>query len=250
MPLACAAGIPPVTYSIMPAVLAPIDAEHNRSHDFGRTFCSVLTHVKDANGHSWGDCSKYIESAESAQPQSEFSARYRFLLVAGFGAECLKDVRAFSTSIAHLKEAHQVEVEYFPVAPFGSSEENGKSIARQIEAGSNADPNRRYVLVGYDKGVADLLDALRVLDSPRTRVAAVVSVAGIVGGLWQPESKRALMDTSQPWIAPGCPGNIDDGMHSLLREVRLQFLRQNPIPVTTYSVVAASSFDETSSLLR
>ena len=123
------------------------------------------------------------------------------MVVPGFGGECLKDVRAFSTSIAHLKDAHKIDVEYFAVAPFGSSEENGKSIARQIDAGWTADKSRRYVIVGYGKGTADILDALRVLDDAKSEVAAVVSVAGVVGGMWLPDDVRALMQPGQPWIA-------------------------------------------------
>ena len=61
---------------------------------------------------------------------------------------------------------------------------------------------------------------------------------------------RALMQRDREWIAPGCPANVEDGMHSLLREVRQAFLRQNPMPVAGYSVVGATSIDETSSLLR
>ena len=234
----------------MPAALGPIDAEHNKAKDFARVFCSTLTHLKDKDGRSWGDCARYLDLAEPAQTQTPIATRYRFLFVPGFGGECLKDVRAFSTSIAHLKATHQVEVEYFAVAPFASSEENGKSIARQVDAGWGADRTRRYVLIGYSKGSADILEALRVLDDVKTKVAAVVSVAGIVGGTWLPDEFGALMRPPQEWIAPGCPGNVQDGVQSLLREVRHAFLRQNQMPVAGYSIVGATSLDETSSLLR
>ena len=174
----------------------------------------------------------------------------RFLFVSGFGGDCFKDVRAFSTSIAHLKDAHQLAVEYFAVAPYGSSEENGKSIAKHIDEAWAGDKTHRYVVIGYDKGAADLQDALRALEAPKTKVAALVSVAGIVGGLWLPDQMRALMEPSRPWVAPSCPGNMKDGMHSLAREVRQAFLRENPLPVPGYSIVAASTLDETSSALR
>ncbi len=248
--IACAAGIPPVTYPVMPAALTPVDADHNRAKEFGRVFCSTLPHLKDPDGHAWGDCARYIETVAPPQPQQAFSTPYRFLVVPGFGSECLKDVRAFSSSIAHLKVAHHVDIEYFAVPPFGSSEENGKSIARQIDAQWSADQTRRYVLIGYSKGASDILEALRVLDTPKTKVAALVTVAGIVGGSWLPDEIRSLMDASQPWIAPGCPGNVQDGIYSLLRDVRQSFLRQNPVPVPGYSIVAASALDETSLLLR
>ena len=247
---ACVATAPPITYPVMPAALTPVDAEHNKSRDFARIFCSTLAHLKDKNGRAWGDCAKYLETIESPQPQPPFTTPYRFMLVPGFGSECLKDVRAFSTSIAHLKQAHEIPVEYFAIPPFGSSEANGKSIAKHIQESWNADKARRYVVIGYDKGAADILEALRILDAPKTAVAAVVTVAGIVGGVWLPEELRTLMQPSQPWIAPGCPGNVQDGVHSVLREVRQASLRQNPVQVGGYSIVASSSLDETSSPLR
>src|SRR5437762_4376479 len=95
---ACAPAIGPVTYSIMPAALGPVDAEHNRAKDFARVFCSALAHLKDKDGRGWGDCGKYLETSEAAERQPAIPTRYRFLFVAGFGGECLNDVRAFSTS--------------------------------------------------------------------------------------------------------------------------------------------------------
>jgi hypothetical protein len=248
--MGCGAATPPVTYSIMPSALGPIEAERNRAKDFGRVFCSTLPHLKDTEGRSWGECAKYLELVDSAQPQTDIPTRYRFLLVPGFGGECLRDVRAFSTSIAHLKETHRVDIEYFAVAPFASSEENGKSIARRIDGAWSADSSRRFVLIGYSKGIADILDALRVLDDAKSKIAAVVSVAGMVGGTWAPEDLAALMRPPQPWIADGCPGNVEDGVQSLMREVRQAFLRQTPIAIQTYSIVGATSLDETSSVLK
>ena len=247
---ACVVRTPPVTYSIMPAVLGPVDADHNRAKDFARVFCSTLTHVKDRDGRSWGDCARYLEMPQTAEPQTAISTRYRFLFVPGFGGDCLRDVRAFASSIAHLKDAHQIDVDYFSVAPFASSEENGKSIARQIDTLWTADRTRRFVVIGYSKGAADILDALRVLDEPTTKVAAIVTVAGVIGGTWVPEDFVALMQAGQPWLAAACPGNVQDGMHSLMREVRQSFLRQNPTPVPAYSVVGETTIDETSAALR
>ena len=247
---ACGAIVPPVTYPVMPTALSPVEGDRNKMKDFARVFCSTLPHLRDKDDQLWGDCARYLETAEAPQPQTAIVTPYRFLFVSGFGAECLKDVRAFSTSIAHLKSAHGVDVEYFAVAPFGPSEENAKSIAKHIDEEWTADKTRRYVLIGYSKGAADLLEALRILDQPKTKVAAIVTVAGTVGGTWVPEEVRALMDAGQPWIARGCPGNVQDGIHSLTRELRQNFLRQNPVPVAGYSLVAASTLDGTSSALR
>ena len=247
---ACASTPPPVTYPVMPSALTPVDADHNRAKDFARVFCSTLPHLKDKDGGAWGDCAKYLATSEPSQAQTAVPTSYRFLVVGDIGAACLKDVRAFNTSIAHLKDAHHLDVESFAVAPFGSSAENGASIAKHLNAGRTADATRRYVLVGYGKGAADLLEALRLIETPKTVVAAVVTVAGSVGGLWLPDDVRLLVQASQPWIVPGCPGNAQEGVLSLTRELRQRYLRDNPLPVPGYSIVAASTLAETSSVLR
>jgi len=234
----------------MPSALGPVDTEHNKAKDFGRVFCSTLTHFRDPDGRSWGDCAKYLDQTEPAQPQREFATPYRWLFVSGFGDDCLNDVRAFSSSIAHLKSAHQITVEYFSVAPYGASEENGRSIARHIEDGWATDAAHKYVLVGYDKGAADLLDALRALNLPATKVAALVTIAGTVGGTWVPESYRALKGPAQLWMASGCPSNVSDGLQNLTRDVRQRFLRENPMPVPGYSIVASSPLGDTSTVFR
>lgn len=248
--VACAAGTPPITYVVMPTALTPVDADRNKTKDFARVFCSSLPHFKDKDGHPWGECATYLDMFEPPQPEAPLATEFRYLLISGFGGDCFKDVRAFSTSIAHLKDAHQLDVEYFAVTPDGSSEENGKSIARHIEESLTRDRNRRYILIGYDKGAADLQEALRTLEDPKAKVAALVSVAGIVGGLWLPDLTRALMEPSRPWVAPSCPGNMQDGVHSIVREVRQAFLRENPPLVPGYSIVAASASGETSEALR
>jgi hypothetical protein len=232
---ACAAATPPITYSVMPTALTPVDADRNKAKEFARVFCASLGHFKDKDGHAWGECEKYLEMTDAAQAQAQIATPYRF---------------PFSTSIAHLKDAHRLDIDYFAVAPYGSSEENGKSIARHIDDALARDKTHRYVVIGYDKGAADLQEALRALEAPKTKVAGLVSVAGIVGGLWLPDLTRALMEPTRPWIAASCPGNMQDGVHSIVREVRQAFLRENPPPVPSYSIVAASAYEETSSALR
>ncbi len=246
---ACGATLPAPAH-VMPAALVPIDAGHNKSHDFARVFCSTLPHLKDKNGHAWGDCGAYLTTAVPAQPQPTVPATYRYLFVGDFGGDCLRGVRAYSTSIAHLRDAHQVSIEAFAVAPFAPSAENGGSIARHIDEAWTADPHRRFVLIGYGKGAADLLEALRALDAAKTKVAALVTIAGDVGGTWLPDAVRGLVQPSQPWMGIDCPGNVEAGVFSLARDVRQRFLREHPPEVAGYSIVAESTLEETSSALR
>ena len=68
----------------------------------------------------------------------------------------------------------------------------------------------RLVLVGYSKGISDILDAVVAYPEIRSRVAAVVSVAGAVGG-------SPLANDAEQYQAdllryfPGATCNLGDG---------------------------------------
>lgn len=237
-------------YPVAPTALVPIEHAHDKARPFARVFCSVLTHFQDEKGHSWGDCSRYLETVEAPAPLTPLTTTLRFAFVGGFGEDCMRDVHAYSTAMAHLREAHQVVVERISVPPFGASEKNGAIIARHLEEGWASDRTRRYVLIGYSKGAADLLEALRLVDAPQTKVAALVTIAGTIGGATLPEAFRSLMQASRPWMTPECPANIHEGIQSLLPDVRYRFLQDNPLPVAGYLIAGATSANETSKALR
>jgi hypothetical protein len=235
----------------MPASLSPVMPPRDKSTSFARTFCETLPHTKDADGKSWGSCAKYLAGAEPAEAKdAPIPGSYRYLVVGGFGDGCFRDTRVFADAIAHLRDEHKIDIDAFPVAPFAPSEENGRSIAHQIDDRWSTDQTRPFVLIGYDKGAADLLEAVRLLRDAKAKVSALVTVAGIVGGVWRPDDVRALVSPERPWMSDQCPGNQADGMHSLARDVRLRLLRENPLPVPGYSLAAASDAAGTSGALR
>ena len=89
----------------------------------------------------------------------------------------------------------------------------------------------RLVLVGYSKGISDILDAVVAYPEIRSRVAAVVSVAGAVGG-------SPLANDAEQYQAdllryfPGATCNLGDGgaVASLRPATRQQWLARNPLP--------------------
>ena len=86
----------------------------------------------------------------------------------------------------------------------------------------------RLVLVGYSKGISDILDAVVAYPEIRSRVAAVVSVAGAVGGSplandaeqYQADLLRyfpgqpATRATAVAWQAFGRPP-VSSGLHGI-----------------------------------
>ncbi|MFP3408635.1 hypothetical protein SB757_28910, partial [Pseudomonas sp. SIMBA_065] len=89
----------------------------------------------------------------------------------------------------------------------------------------------RLVLIGYSKGAADVLEAVVAYPEIRSRVAAVVSAAGAVGG-------SPLANDAQQYQAdllryfPGATCNSGDGgaVQSLRPATRQAWMAHNPLP--------------------
>jgi hypothetical protein len=101
----------------------------------------------------------------------------------------------------------------------------------------------RVILIGYSKGVSDILDALGADPdaSWARKIRAVVSVAGVVSGTPAADRTRELYDTvfaGLPW--PTCGPGDKGGVDSLTRKERLDSLAKIRLPrhIKYYSLVA------------
>jgi hypothetical protein len=138
------------------------------------------------------------------------------------------------------------------VDALSSSTTNAARIRDAIMANPHETAPARIVLVGYSKGAPDILEAVVRYPEIRERVAAVVSVAGAVGG-------SALADDAEQWQAdflrhwPGakCDKSDEGAVNSLRPAVRKSWLADNPLPtdVRYYSVVTLPLPDHISRVL-
>jgi pimeloyl-ACP methyl ester carboxylesterase len=104
---------------------------------------------------------------------------------------------------------------------------------------SDLAPDERVILIGYSKGAVDVLEALVKFPELVPRVAALISVAGPIGG-------SPLADGMAPWrrtlvetvASPACGGGRG-GITSMTREVRRAFMSRVRLPssVQYFSVV-------------
>ena len=121
-------------------------------------------------------------------------------------------------------------------------------LAMPVESGP-----ARLVLIGYSKGAPDILDALVTFPEIRSRVAAVVSAGGAVGG-------SPLANDAEEYHAellrhfPGAICNPGDGtaVASLRPAARRAWLAANPLPtdVRYYSLVTFPQPERISSVLK
>jgi hypothetical protein len=124
-------------------------------------------------------------------------------------------------------------------------------IAGYLRDQRKSDP-RKFIVLGYSKGAPDLQVALAEEDGVSAAVGAFITVAGASGGS---PIADALPEQINGWVARfqnmgKCEGDLSTGFKSLKREMRQAFLSSYPDPVVpTYSLVAVSGKDNTSSAL-
>ena len=242
----CAIAEQTIPGASSPAVLLPlkytgvIDARA----EFRRTLCSINA----ARGRSFPDyraCDEIFSFSET-QAGGESADRetpccYSLVFVPGILGECVAEIATpFSDSYERLRKlGHRVEL--IPVKGRASSAANAQIIARFFTQWEQ-EP-RGVILIGYSKGVSDILDALGAnADAAWTRkIRAVVSVAGVVSGTPAADRGRGLYDAilaGLPWQT--CGPEDKGGVDSLTRKARLDSLAAMRLPphIKYFSVVA------------
>jgi len=224
----------------------------DQSSAFADVFCSLLDTEKRPDGTSWGKCSQWLDGANPhpATLPLQIDNTYRYLLIAGFGSDCLSGPHAtFVDSMGHLKSVHSYVAETLPVSAFGSSEFNAKQIASYLNAQFATD-QRKYIVLGYSKGTSDLEVALANEPAVKDKVAALVTLSGVVQGSRLIDLPHFTSSEKARASAITCTAGDGGGLKSMSPEIRQAFLAAHPNPlVPTYSVAAYSREQDTSKVL-
>ena len=176
----------------------------------------------------------------------------RFLVVSGLFSDCVSNVTtAYSYGLRHL-ERLGFKVGTVPVSGRSSSRYNADRIRETIGRLDMA-PTEKVVLVGYSKGVPDILEAVVNYPELQKRVIAVVSMAGAVGG-------SAIIDSVEgPFLrlvesipVPTCLAGDGGGIESLKQVNRRRWLLAHRLPdsMRYFSVVGFAERERISSILR
>lgn len=195
-----------------------VQQSHPELHEFDRPVEDALLHFAD-------------EAAPTGKPVHLGAAQLKlhFVIVPGLFADCLSyQVSPFNTRM-HLHE-HGYQSSMLWVNGRSSCEYNAAMIHKALEF---HDRDIRLVFVGYSKGVVDALQAVVSYPDLRERTAAVVSLAGAVGG----SHMANIVPFPIHWLISKlsigtCQPGDGKSVHSLRPEVRRQWLAQNPLPST------------------
>ena len=253
----CRWGLTPkIDYRLRSINTLPITkSASDGSKAFAKRFCSTVRHL-DPSGREWGPCTDWLETPVSDQPPetSPIPTTYGVIVVAGIFSQCFRDkgLNVFEQGLKHLAQDHGLKTAEVVVSGAGSSEANAAQIDKFLE-------NNRgeYIAVGYSKGIADLMVALQDKPHARNQIAALVSVAGAVGGLRLADlpSQHAISWFERVVEDSGigkCDIQDAGGLRSLTREERFRFLGtwNPPQALRSFSVVGVVPKAKTSKALH
>ena len=112
---------------------------------------------------------------------------------------------------------------------------------------------KRLVLIGYSKGVPDILEAVVSYPELQDRVTAVVSVAGAVGGTpLTNDVNQSMLNLMRFFPDAECDPGDAGALDSLTPAVRRRWLAQHDLPggIRFYSLVTYPQKDQISAILK
>ena len=179
--------------------------------------------------------------------------RLAVAFVSGLAYDCFEPwLEPPGTVVAHLaKQGYEMSV--IRVEGLSSSGRNALLIRNAIMERSPEPDAPRLVLVGYSKGAPDILEAIVAYPEILSRVAAVVTVAGAVGGSALTNSlEQSQANLLRHFPGAQCPPGDGGAVESLRPEVRKSWLAANTLPrdVRYYSLVTFPQPDHISSVLE
>jgi pimeloyl-ACP methyl ester carboxylesterase len=241
---------------LVPLAQAGVNDQRGR---FREMYCAVLqARAGEVPDHlSCDDALTRLgtESLPTGKPVALGTSQRRLIaaVVPGVGYDCVAQWLQLPGTTARHLEKYAYQMSQIKVDALSSVENNARQIRDTVMAMPPEAGAPRLVLIGYSKGAPDLLEAIVKYPEIRPRIAAVVSMAGAVGG-------SALANNAEQYQAdllqhfPGATCDAGDGgaVASLRPNVRKAWLAQNVLPasVPTYSVVTLPQPERISSVLK
>lgn len=174
-------------------------------------------------------------------------------LVPGVGFDCIKNWLDVDNAGPFHVDDFGFDVRLLEVASLSSSEANAAEIRARFDDLPAEWDGRPMVLIGYSKGIADILEAIVAYPELAERVDAVVAFAGAVRGSPLADVYAQSTLNLLTWLPRAECGKGDEGgMQSLKPADRNAFLEENALPedVRYYSLAAFPEPDRISAGLK
>ena len=259
--LAACASKPLVPYSTdtPPLVLAPAAQAGivDKRARFREIYCAVLEARRELPDHRGCDEALTrvgVEPAGTGRPVDlgPSSRRLVAAVVPGLGYECFeKWLEPPGSAAAHVRQFGYDQV-VIKVDALSGTAINARQIRDALMAMPAEAGPPRLVLLGYSKGAPDILEALVTYPEIRSRVAAVVSLAGAIGGSpLANDAKQSQADMLRHFPGSTCESGDAGAVESLRPATRRAWLAAHPLPtdVRYYSLVTFPRPERISSAL-
>ena len=241
---------------LLPVTRAGIDDQRGR---FREVMCSVLEDHGRELPH-YRPCGEVLvqlgnEPKGTGAPVNLGPARRKLIaaFVPGVGWECIQNWMNYQNEFSDHIGQFAYDSHILKVDGLSGTDNNARQIRDSILEDADQIEPRSLVLIGYSKGAPDILTALVNHPEILPYVAAVVSVAGAVGG--SPlayDATEGQLDLLRHAPDSDCSAGDGKGVASLRPAVRQNWLNENTLPPESpyYSLVTYPLPDRVSSILE
>lgn len=249
---------PLVERSLQAPPMLRLPVQQTTLHDgrarFREIFCAVLQ-ARAGTGCEQALVALADEPAAPARPVDLAPSRagLQVLFVMGLASDCARNGELVADELLAPLARQGYGGRVLALSGLSSSADNARRLRTALLETPAPEAEARIVLVAHSKGVVDSLEALVAHPELRARVAALVSLAGAVGGSplanLAPDGLERLL---QGALGADCdPGDLQ-ALQSLKPAVRQRWLAANRLPaeVGYYSIVALPAPDRLSTGLR
>lgn len=224
---------------------------------FREIYCAVLEARPELPDHR--SCAEALtrvgnEPAGTGRPVELGLSSRRLVaaVVPGVGFACFENwLESSGSAAAHVRQYGYDQI-VIKVDALSGTTANARQIRDALLAMPEASPPR-LVLIGYSKGAPDILEALVTYPEIRDRVAAVISLAGAVGGSpLANDAKQSQADLLRHFPGSACESGDRGAVASLRPATRRAWLASHPLPagIRYFSLVSFPRPERISSVLK
>jgi len=259
---ACAsAPLEPYTEDAPPLTLVPVAQAGvtDKRGRFREIFCTILEE-RGTSLPDYRDCSDAltrvgVEPNGSGEKVELGMAKRRLkaMVVPGVGWDCVSEWLDLKDTVPYYVHQFGYDEDLIRVDALSSTTTNAREIRDAIMAMDHDSAEPELVLIGYSKGAADILEAVVSYPEMRQRIAAVVSLAGAIGGSpLANDATQSQLELLRHWPGAQCTTGEGSAIESLRPQIRKTWLANHTLPrdFPYFSLVTYPNPERISSILK